>query len=262
VESQYDLATWLLSSSLFHTTEVAPILLLKAGDLFLAMETHGEESKPMIRYVSVEPVKLKDSYLIDYQNSNISIQFLFLSSIFRAWCFRFALSAIQYSTGRSKLARMPRLKRVQLLVCLVSLLKVVSAGAKVVSAVLWGCLPSGHFSLSPSQYRLQGEMKRHLVQVIAYHVRQLIPLCFPESTALNGCVIRSADGLVADHSIFSTLNSEIENFLKTDHHRSIRSARSGGGPGLPINSTYRIIFIHTEDMNALDNPGLGSRVSF
>ena len=225
--------TSLFGSSLLPYFTLAPTLILKGGALFLAMETHTKMTEPVVRYISTEPVKLRKGYSRYCQNSNCSKLLLCLTAFFKAWCFRLALCAIQRTTGRSKVARMSRIDRIRLLVCLLSVLKVVTVGPKIAHTALWGFTPCHHSLFSSSHRFAEEEMQKHLVQIIAYHILQLIPLCLVSNTALNSCFVKSNKGLVIEHSMFTILSSEIEQFVKVESKQRNRLTTCG-----PVSYTH------------------------
>ena len=138
---------------------------------------------------------------------------------------------------------MTRTNRIRLLVCLVSLLKAVFDGAT------WESRKWEFFSSIPKlehgspQRRRYDEMRKHLVQVITYNIRQLVTHCFSSNSPLHECFVHHKDGFFASFSIFSKLNTEIGRFLEGEGAELPRWEQSTGH-FRGSRGQFKIVFSH------------------
>jgi hypothetical protein len=186
------------------------MVMLKDQKIFLMMRINDGSDNGVIHYTTDEPLKLKEEFVDHYKSCNVLDQLRFYEYSWRAWCIQFGFGALQKALGRHELARMSRVDRVRLFVCLVSILK------KISQAKLPHELMIGTPNLMPPSvlYRQWENMRTHLISAITYHLRQIEPHCFLSNSAIGKCFVKSSDGLFASYSIFSTLEGEIGELLK------------------------------------------------
>lgn len=170
-----------------------------------------------IRFVSETPVQLSNEFYTMIENEDAEGQYLAFLRLWRSWCAQIGFAALQKALSRRMLKRASRLDRLKLLVCLVTLLKTVNrhkTGTLDGLVKYFGFLEGTEFA--PSSDKEIRSKCDQLHKITTYYIRHLTHQCFTEESPIRTCFISTSSGMFINNSIFSVIDEEIGQILRTE----------------------------------------------